>query len=311
MRDTISCYLCLETARIAVTARDADSGEWFSLYRCGLCDLAVVPLPEAGVSDYYRTAYYGQRKSFTESLINYSRMRKIRRLVPPGAAVLDVGCGNGSLLIRLLRGGYEARGTEIAPEGHLLPGVESRICRKELPECAFPEKSFSLVTLWHSLEHFENPLLYLEEARRILAPGGKLMIEVPNIVSWQARIFGRFWFHLDVPRHLFHFSPKSLAHLLKKAGFLVLRTEHASLVYGPFGYLQSFYNVITPDNFLFNLLNGKAPLLSKPAHWWYVFIIIVTAIPVGLFALIFSGIEILARCGGVITVTAEKTVYGE
>ena len=65
---------------------------------------------------------------------------------------------------------------------------------------------FDAVTFWHVLEHLENPGEALVAAGRLLKSNGWLVVAVPDYASLQAKLFGKYWFHLDLPRHLHHFE---------------------------------------------------------------------------------------------------------
>lgn len=88
-----------------------------------------------------------------------------------------------------------------------------------LPHLELEPESFDVITMWHSLEHVHEPAPLLREARRLLAPGGKIVIAVPNIDSLPFRWFGKDWFGLELPRHLTHFTPSSLLQMLQRCGF--------------------------------------------------------------------------------------------
>jgi SAM-dependent methyltransferase len=88
-----------------------------------------------------------------------------------------------------------------------------------LPHFDLEPESFDVITMWHSLEHVHEPAPLLREARRLLAPGGKIVIAVPNIDSLAFRWFGQDWFGLELPRHLTHFTPTSLLQMLQRCGF--------------------------------------------------------------------------------------------
>src|SRR5205823_10757107 len=79
--------------------------------------------------------------------------------------------------------------------------------------------SFDVITMWHSLEHVHHPMKILREAHRLLVPGGRLLVAVPNIDSLPFRWFGSAWYGLDLPRHLTHFAPWTLHLMLERAGF--------------------------------------------------------------------------------------------
>ena len=91
----------------------------------------------------------------------------------------------------------------------------------KLDEADFPHRYFDTITFWHTLEHLPDPSAALVETNRILKPKGQLLISVPNFQSWQARIMKSDWYHLDIPRHLYHFTPKTITQLLQKTGFRV------------------------------------------------------------------------------------------
>jgi hypothetical protein len=120
------------------------------------------------------------------------------------------------------------------------------------------EGSFEVVTIWHVLEHLPEPRVVLEGVRRLLAPSGRLVVEVPNFGSWQARLGGADWFHIDVPRHLLHFDRRALEGLLTRAGFTVERRQTFSLEYDAFGLTQTILNKLCrKPNHLFQRLIGR------------------------------------------------------
>lgn len=144
----------------------------------------------------------------------------------PGARrALDIGCGNGALLARLAELGWETWGIEpdedAAAAAERAVGLPGRIMRGLAEDASYPACFFDLVTLTHSLEHLDEPLLVLTRVRQWLRPGGLLRVRVPNAASLEARLFGRFWHGLDVPRHRHHFSPATLTLLLTQSGFVV------------------------------------------------------------------------------------------
>jgi SAM-dependent methyltransferase len=111
--------------------------------------------------------------------------------------------------------------------------IDARCLRFE--DAEFDHEAFDAVTMWDSLEHLHHPLAALREIRRILKPGGHLLLRVPSLDSLDARLFGPYWAGLDPPRHLTVLSRKTLLRLLGEAGFAVERLwcmsgSHASFV---------------------------------------------------------------------------------
>jgi SAM-dependent methyltransferase len=250
-------------------ARFALAGSRLRIVDCTSCGLGRLhPCPSTElISQFYPPSYYGVTGAkfvplveWLVRLVGARHVRALSRGLNPGARVLDVGCGRGVLLSALARRGFEAHGFEMSPSA--ATGVDPRaIVRfgKSLPDAGYPREYFDQVIVWHVLEHLPDPRRTLEEIRRILRPGGRLVVAVPNYSSLQARCCGAGWFHLDPPRHLFHFPAESLRHLLESTGFQVDREHHFSLRQNPFGWVQSLLNCVPQSrrNGLYSLLKRR------------------------------------------------------
>jgi Methyltransferase domain len=237
--------------------RDSISGEHFSIAWCPGCGMGVTaPLPSR-IETYYRERYYGNRHSFTARLCNWRRRRLVSRCISPrdGARLLDVGTGDGAFLDTASCAGWAAVGVE----PNALHSHGTHPVFRTLEE-ASPLAPYDCITLWHVLEHVPAPLDCLIELRSMLSGDGALVLAVPDFGGLQARIFGRHWLHLDVPRHFYHFTAPSLLRLLDAAGFEVLHTAHQELEYDWFGWIQSSLNAVSATpNVLFDALTGKPP----------------------------------------------------
>lgn len=140
--------------------------------------------------------------------------------LPSGSRILDLGAGDGRLAAALADRGHSVTAVEpvrdvAAAEG--APGVT--FLRSRIEDLDLPAGSFDVAILWHVLEHLSAPTETLRRIRSWLAGGGRLVVAVPNLASWQARIGGRRWFHLDPTRHVVHLTPAGLEALLERSGF--------------------------------------------------------------------------------------------
>jgi glycosyltransferase involved in cell wall biosynthesis/SAM-dependent methyltransferase len=150
--------------------------------------------------------------------------REILQWVGKGR-LLDVGCGHGVSAAILQKQGWEVCGldlNEVAIEcARMLLGSRAQL--GDLMSARYPAGSFDVVLFSHSLEHMYNPLGALQEAKRILADDGRLIVRLPNAGSWEAKFFGRWWFPWELPRHLYHFERSTLTGLVERAGFFVIQ----------------------------------------------------------------------------------------
>ena len=223
------------------------------LMRCQKCGvIAQDPIPlQKTVQSWYQMFYSdrGTRFSpFAELLVTFFRYRRaafVRHRSRPGR-VLDVGFSRGLMLTRLKQFGWQSYGITNSPNAFRHgKSLGLHVYQGMLFGAKFHANFFQVVTFWHVLEHLRDPAAYLREAHRILSPEGVLIIEVPNIGSPTARWFGCRWLALDLPRHIFHFSPRSLRWAVEDAGFHVERMHYFSLEHSIFSLLQSMMNAVT------------------------------------------------------------------
>ena len=263
------CALCgSQHFKKQFTAGDFDSGDLqFSIIECAECGFAYIdPQPSAEqLGRFYTSVYYGsnQRKfgypiEKLTQLGNYLRAREIKTLLRRSPArILDIGCGRANLLQAFQAQGDDCYGVE---HPQFQPPEVSGIhffTAKDLAELHFEENFFDAVVIWHVLEHLPQPFAVLDEIQRILKPGGVLAVAVPNFGSLQSRFFGAYWFHLDLPRHLFHFSAANLQQALEQRHFKPVKITTHSLEQNIFGFMQSALNMMpffSKPNALYSVL---------------------------------------------------------
>jgi SAM-dependent methyltransferase len=241
--------------------RDPQSGDGFSIVRCLQCQLGMtLPEPE-DLEPYYGERYYGGRHWITRRYCAWRRMRVIKQTTKgmEPSTLVDIGCGDGSFLLEARQAGWTVLGTEVN-DRIPSPGLEIWGSLDDLRTRA----PFGCITLWHSLEHLRDPMRALADLAGMLVPGGTFVVAVPNSRGWQARLFGRHWLHLDVPRHLYHFSLPSLRAELDRAGLEVTRVWHHEVEYDWFGWIQSALNRVMPrPNILFDALTRRPRRVSR------------------------------------------------
>jgi 2-polyprenyl-3-methyl-5-hydroxy-6-metoxy-1,4-benzoquinol methylase len=148
-----------------------------------------------------------------------------------GLCVVDVGCGSGTILGLLKKRGFRPVGVDFSEEAARVAETQNgvRVFVGSLEQAGFSGESFDIVTLFHVMEHVANPRAVLAEVARILKPDGAVILQVPNIDSWQFRAFGAKWYGLDIPRHVIDYSKAALLRLLDESGFIPRRIKHFNL----------------------------------------------------------------------------------
>jgi SAM-dependent methyltransferase len=235
--EEVNCLLC-DSPRWHPIVEGPDltpggTGLWFAVVQCQDCRLCFTnPRPSpATIGRFYPPGYQPHQPP-----AGPARARWWRRLPGltrgPGRArdtlawhgqgrLLDFGCGGGAFLDRMRRRGWQVTGLDVsdAAVSRARRELGLRVLAGSLPHPELTGTTFDVITMLHSLEHVHAPLAALRAAHHLLAPGGKLLVAVPNIDSAAFRWCGAGWAGLDLPRHLTHFTPRTLRLMLARAGF--------------------------------------------------------------------------------------------
>jgi SAM-dependent methyltransferase len=233
-------------------------------------------------------------------LFDRQRLRLLARHLPPPARILDAGAGRGRWVLAARRAGYHASGIEPSHRGVAsAAALEVPVTQSSIAQADLPQASFDGVSLWHVLEHLEDPAADLRRLRRSLRGGGVLLCGVPNLASLQARLGGERWYHLDVPRHRTHFTPQGVRLLLERTGFSVLCVHHLLVEQNPYGMWQSLVSRATRHPaYLYNLLKRNAPLSPRDLF------VTLLALPFISVAALLELAADLSRRGGTIAIVA-------
>jgi 2-polyprenyl-3-methyl-5-hydroxy-6-metoxy-1,4-benzoquinol methylase len=213
------------------------SGEEFSIVSCKQCGfLFTNPRPVAAhIGRYYQSADYISHHDEAQDLMSriYNKVREhttrkklklINKLVARKGDLLDMGCGTGYFLSKAKADGWWIAGTE--PDEQARSVAWSRVGDNVFEGIAHPffeNKSYDVITLWHVMEHIHQLNETVEWLHDHLNSRGKLIVAVPNAESDDARKYQENWAAYDVPRHLYHFSKKSMTELAQRHGFTLER----------------------------------------------------------------------------------------
>ncbi len=206
--------------------------EEFTLTQCRDCKFVFTnPIPSLSqLSDYYETPDYLSHtvnkfspKGFVYDKIRDINIRRKFKLITKykqQGKILDIGQGTGELLKYFSTKGWETIGVE--PNDSAREFSKKKYGLKVFEESEldqFQSGSFDIITLWHVLEHVPDLNSRMKQIKRLLKKDGCLFIAVPVLDSPDSLRYKEFWAALDVPRHLYHFTPQSIDDLLNSHGF--------------------------------------------------------------------------------------------
>ena len=219
--------------------------EKYRLMRCSQCTCVWQPEPPApgAMGAHYTEDYHnaimraGESNTGTRWKLQHELIAKFKK----DGRILDIGCSSGAFLGTMDRSRWELYGTEISPETAEIARMSTgaQIFTGEASDAPYPQDCFDVITSFDLLEHVYDPRAFLMKVREWLRPGGIYCLNLPNIDSWEARLFGSYWYGLEMPRHVTHFSPKSLSRAMQSLGF-----EQAVLVTPPVAYVERSANYV-------------------------------------------------------------------
>jgi len=192
-------------------------------------------LPEYYKSDDY-ISHTDANKSFFDKL--YQTVKRItlksklnlidKYVVTNEKKLLDIGCGTGDFLLATQKKNWSVVGVEpnknAADLANKKLNSESKIYAS-LDALMNTHQKFSIITLWHVLEHVPDYDQYITKIKTLLNPNGTLIIAVPNFNSFDAKYYKSYWAAYDVPRHLWHFSIFSISSIFSNHQMKVLNIK--------------------------------------------------------------------------------------
>lgn len=260
-----SCFLCGHKEKKEMFS--TDHGQIVSCLRCGLVSLNSEKDEKEILKIYEKENYFSQKADSGISYLFYKREKpiylryfrkkvdKIEQLHSRGK-ILDVGCGLGFFLEAAREKGWEVQGVEVSKyaASYVSRNLKIKVFQSTLENLHLPPKSFDVITLFALVEHLVNPLQTLLEVKRLLKPGGLLVLTTPNQGSVTTKILGSRWFQYKYQGHLYFFNPKTLKILLKRAGFQEMTIKGDNWQFLPLEFIISRIAYLYSLSFLEKLL---------------------------------------------------------
>lgn len=228
----------MENKKIICPLCGGNTGLWgkknshnlFCCFSCGLIFVYPSPDPQTLYNqDYFSGAtkgfgyvdYDADKEPMVSTFNKYLDL--IKKYGKETGHIFDIGAATGFFL-RLARDrGYSVSGVEMSDyAANLARKADIDVSTGDLLSLAIPGDSFDIVTMLDVLEHMADPFTELMEVKRVLKPGGLLVVNSPNGQSFLARFLKTKWHLVVPPEHIFYFSPKNLSLFLKREGFKVL-----------------------------------------------------------------------------------------
>jgi SAM-dependent methyltransferase len=233
------------------------------LARCRRCGFVTWRGQTAGIDDLYDEHYFsgvdypdyvGNEAALRRSMRRH--LEQMRHYRSPSGALLEIGCAYGFFLDEARPHFQRVAGVDVAagPVERARARFDVEAFAGGFLDLPFEPGSFDVICMWDTVEHLPRPDQFVEKARRLLRPGGRLFLTTADIASLNARVRGAGWRQIHPPSHLHYFSRDSMRRLLERTGFRVLGVETAA-------YYHSIHNVLAT----LALRGGIAGAVSRPA----------------------------------------------
>ncbi len=270
------CPLCLHPHTTFYARRRG-----YDLFRCDSCRVIFVFPPPEHVEEVYSADYFTGAVN-GHGYVDYEReklamidtfkeyLRRIKNRKPTPAHLLDIGAATGTFIELAIEAGYTAEGVELsayAAEAARQKGL--KVQTGKIEDASFSPESFDIITMFDVFEHISNPIEVLGAAKKLLKPGGIIVVNTVDADSLYARVLGKYWHLIVPPEHLLYVSVSNFGAFLTRNGFQPLESAKIGKSF-PFPYVLSTFARWVRIEFLESLArkSGKTPLqkLRLPIH---------------------------------------------
>ncbi|MEW6558297.1 MAG: class I SAM-dependent methyltransferase [Elusimicrobiota bacterium] len=321
----MKCIICdSDKNNIYCIAKSLDSFEniEYAYLRCNSCGLVfLMHRNNTDRTNIYEEGYYSREKPAFNKIIEqimfyfgYWRWKKIEKYFgrsDGNKKLLDIGCGKGKFLHIARSNNWLVYGIEPSSRSYevAVNKYHLNVLPREMCPDQFNAKEFDLITLWHVFEHLDNPETCLKTIHKWLKEKGCILIAVPNIGSIMSKFGKELWFNLDPPRHVFHYSQKSLEKILCKNNFAIINKSH---FYPEIDFISVVLTLLNKigiyPNFLFNFLKRNRKALPDNIFIFGLNLIITLSslILIGIPIIFFTFIQALLGKGETMIIIAKK-----
>ena len=263
-----SCPICTTEMKFKFVTKDyLVTGESFDIVECEACSIrTTTPFPDKKIiGNYYSSDDYISHDDKVSGifdsiygLVRTYQLNKKKKLIgkyfnKSNGKILDVGCGAGDFLQYMKENHWNINGVDTSNKARKIANKKLNIKVMDPKDWINNKEKYDVITCWHSLEHVHEPWVYLDKIKKSLTLDGFLIVALPNYQSTDAKIYKEFWAAYDTPRHLYHFTIKSMNKTIKPHGLNIESIYRMN--FDPF-YVSMLSAKHMGKSFMSGLING-------------------------------------------------------
>jgi SAM-dependent methyltransferase len=263
-----SCPICTTEMKFKFATKDyLVTGESFDIVECEACSIrTTTPFPDKKIiGNYYSSDDYISHDDKVSGifdsiygLVRTYQLNKKKKLIgkyfnKSNGKILDIGCGAGDFLQYMKENHWNINGVDTSNKARKIANKKLNIKVMDPKDWINNKEKYDVITCWHSLEHVHEPWVYLDKIKKSLTLDGFLIVALPNYQSTDAKIYKEFWAAYDTPRHLYHFTIKSMNKTIKPHGLNIESIYRMN--FDPF-YVSMLSAKHMGKSFMSGLING-------------------------------------------------------
>ena len=263
-----SCPICTTEMKFKFATKDyLVTGESFDIVECEACSIrTTTPFPDKKIiGNYYSSDDYISHDDKVSGifdsiygLVRTYQLNKKKKLIgkyfnKSNGKILDIGCGAGDFLQYMKENHWNINGVDTSNKARKIAKKKLNIKVMDPKDWINNKEKYDVITCWHSLEHVHEPWVYLDKIKKSLTLNGFLIVALPNYQSTDAKIYKEFWAAYDTPRHLYHFTIKSMNKTIKPHGLNIESIYRMN--FDPF-YVSMLSAKHMGKSFMSGLING-------------------------------------------------------